>query len=79
MLTRQNSQFWTSATSRTVIVRGVPNGGYLRGRAKTKAAPCDGPPSASVFGWRGPRSSTNRVAWPKSLPCPQRSTLSRVG
>lgn len=24
--TRQNSQFWMSATSRTVIVRGVPNG-----------------------------------------------------
>jgi hypothetical protein len=25
--TRQNSRFWMSATSRTVIVRGVPNGG----------------------------------------------------
>ena len=28
--TRQNSRFWMSATSRTVIVRGVPNGGSVR-------------------------------------------------
>jgi hypothetical protein len=27
--TRQNSRFWMSATSRTVIVRSVPNGGYF--------------------------------------------------
>ena len=26
--TRQNSRFWMSATSRTVIVGGIPNGGY---------------------------------------------------
>jgi len=28
--TRQNSRFWMSATSRTIIVGGVPNGGYAR-------------------------------------------------
>jgi len=28
--TRQNSRFWMCRTSRTVIVRGVPNGGYTR-------------------------------------------------
>ena len=29
--TRQNSRFWMSATSRTVVVDGVPNGGIARG------------------------------------------------
>ena len=27
VLTRQNSRFWMSAASRTIIVRGIPNGG----------------------------------------------------
>ena len=30
LLGGQNSRFWMSATSRTVIVRGVPNGGSVR-------------------------------------------------
>jgi hypothetical protein len=47
---RQNSRFWVSATSGTLIVLGIPNGGYLRGPAKTEVALRDELPSASVLG-----------------------------
>jgi len=41
VLTRQNNRFWMSATSRTIIVRGVPNGGDGRpARSDSRDAAC---------------------------------------
>ena len=39
--TRQNNRFWMSATSRTIIVRGVPNGGSVSVPPTFPVTQCD--------------------------------------
>jgi len=51
--------------------------GYARGRARLRLLSLIGfPQSARVLDWPSSRFPTDHVAWPKSLPCPRRPTLS---
>jgi hypothetical protein len=71
------SQFCIPSRELPSLLPAIPIGGYSRGRAKTQVALRDWlPRSARVLSWWSSRFSTDCGAWPKSLPCPQRSTLS---
>jgi hypothetical protein len=50
--------------------------GICAGAQRLRLLSVTGFPASRVLGWRSSRFPTDRAAWPKSLPCPQRSTLS---